>query len=148
MTTAVGENPDYQVVITGHSLGGAIAVLAAAETRKAGINAALYTYGQPRVGDEGLDKWMEDNAGAGNFRVTHRDDPVANVPSLWTGYTHISPEYWFQSDSPTPQVGDFTVIEGDMSTAGNGGTNVLNLDIGAHLNYFGNIAGCGSGITF
>jgi triacylglycerol lipase len=36
--------------ITGHSLGGALALIAAARYRMRGLNPKVYTYGQPRVG--------------------------------------------------------------------------------------------------
>ena len=38
-------HPDYQVVVVGHSLGGALANLAAVVLRNNGIKADLYTYG-------------------------------------------------------------------------------------------------------
>ncbi|KJH53593.1 triacylglycerol lipase [Dictyocaulus viviparus] len=46
---------DYQIVFTGHSLGGALAALAAARTAKqnyrSGDQLIIYTFGEPRVGD-------------------------------------------------------------------------------------------------
>jgi predicted lipase len=43
------------VIFTGHSLGGALAALAAAQTRVEGWRESgqitLYTFGQPRIGD-------------------------------------------------------------------------------------------------
>lgn len=47
--TAVAETKPY-VWITGHSLGGALAVITAANLKLKGINASTYTYGQPRAG--------------------------------------------------------------------------------------------------
>ncbi|KAJ1357831.1 hypothetical protein KIN20_016080 [Parelaphostrongylus tenuis] len=46
---------DYRISFTGHSLGGALAALAAARTAKQGYRAGeqltIYTFGEPRVGD-------------------------------------------------------------------------------------------------
>ena len=53
--TLKNANPGYQVWVTGHSLGGAMAAVAASEIVHYGYTSAsnlkLYTFGQPRTGD-------------------------------------------------------------------------------------------------
>lgn len=74
--------------ITGHSLGGALATLAAKRlTFKYGI-AACYTYGSPRTGDE---KWV-DGLKTSIYRVVNSADPVTMLPP---GDEIISIAGWF-----------------------------------------------------
>lgn len=50
----VRQYPDYGIIFTGHSLGGAIAAIAALEyisNKPATINIKVYTLGQPRIGN-------------------------------------------------------------------------------------------------
>lgn len=68
-TSLKAANPGYRVVVTGHSLGGAIAALTATELRRQGNSVDLFTYGAPRVGNKQLSAFIS-NAGK-NFRVTH-----------------------------------------------------------------------------
>ena len=50
------------VYVTGHSLGGALAILAALDLDQIGLNiAGVYTYGQPRVGNENFASFYETN---------------------------------------------------------------------------------------
>lgn len=71
------------VWITGHSLGGALATMAAARLIGDGVLepeeiAGVYTFGQPRVGDAAF---AHDYALAGrHFRVVHDNDVVTRVP--------------------------------------------------------------------
>jgi hypothetical protein len=62
------------VWFTGHSLGGALATIAAA---RAGSFQGLYTFGSPRVGDETFANWF---AGRPCYRVVHHDDVVPRLP--------------------------------------------------------------------
>jgi len=73
-----------RLFITGHSLGGALAVLATAVlhfqfSRKI---AALYTYGQPRVGDSHFSKAFDQELGAVTFRYVNDLDIVPHVPPV------------------------------------------------------------------
>lgn len=70
----LASNPSYRVVITGHSLGGALASLSAISL-KSGLpntNLKLYTYGQPRVGNAPFATLVERLIGVPNiFRAVH-----------------------------------------------------------------------------
>jgi triacylglycerol lipase len=64
------------VWFTGHSLGGALATIAAS---RFGAPCALYTYGSPRVGDGAFrDAFAVQQA----YRVVHRHDIVPTVPHI------------------------------------------------------------------
>lgn len=67
---------------TGHSLGGALATLAA---DKFGDVAGLYTYGSPRVGD----KSFRDDFFVPAYRFVNNNDIVPRVPPEVLGYEHV-----------------------------------------------------------
>ncbi|MEP3474706.1 MAG: lipase family protein [Hyphomicrobiales bacterium] len=69
--------------LTGHSLGGAIATIAAAELMSSYAISGIYTFGQPRVGFEGLRTFMETNYVDNFFRFVNQDDPITLLP--WKG---------------------------------------------------------------
>ncbi|XP_053402795.1 lipase ZK262.3-like [Mercenaria mercenaria] len=75
--------PDYDVVITGHSLGGAIASLAAVSLIHTGVvpenKLSLYTFGMPRVGDKEY-ALNHDRIVNNSWRVVHRRDVVPHLP--------------------------------------------------------------------
>jgi triacylglycerol lipase len=73
-----------RLFVTGHSMGGALAVLAAAllqlEDRRS--IAAVYTYGQPRVGDPTFSKAYDDVLGSVTFRYVNDFDIVPHLPPV------------------------------------------------------------------
>ncbi|KAI0124204.1 Alpha/Beta hydrolase protein [Xylariales sp. AK1849] len=142
VATAAAAHPDYAIVFTGHSLGAAVATVAAAYVRNDGHAIDIYTYGSPRAGNLEFVQFVTDQAGA-EYRVTHLDDPVPRLPPIVLNYRHTSPEYWLATGNATTTdytASDITVCEGYANVACNGGTT--GLDIDAHGSYFEDIGGC------
>lgn len=77
---------DCPVFYTGHSLGAALATLAA--VRRA--PQAVYAYGSPRVGDS---RFVAKLRGVQVYRVVHGDDIVASVPIESFGFRHAGVEH-------------------------------------------------------
>jgi len=74
-------NPGLKIWFTGHSLGGALATLAADRYPEA---QGLYTFGSPRVGNEAFGANFKTNA----YRFVNNNDIVTMVPPA-IGYRHI-----------------------------------------------------------
>lgn len=76
--------PQASLWITGHSLGGALAVLAAAccyyETQHQSPVAGCYTFGQPRVGDLIFHSFYESALGGRSYFVVNNGDIVTRIP--------------------------------------------------------------------
>lgn len=90
--------------ITGHSLGAAMAFVAAFELSQEIPLHSVYTFGQPRVGDSDLIKEFQNRMRANNipyFRITQYKDPIPHLPPLHLflpeDYRHAGPEIWYTS---------------------------------------------------
>jgi V8-like Glu-specific endopeptidase len=79
---AVAQLNRPRLVITGHSLGGAMAALFAAETPGDLSTAWIYTYGQPRTGFDAFVTTMTNRFGDRLVRVVNNNDIVPQVPPL------------------------------------------------------------------
>lgn len=75
-----------QLVVTGHSLGAALATLYT--DRIDDPKSVCYTYGSPRVGDKELIKNMNFNC----YRIRNNNDIVTKVPPELMGFSHKSTE--------------------------------------------------------
>lgn len=77
------EYKDYRIVFTGHSLGGALTVHAAADSILSGIayghKVYVYTFGQPRVGDPTFTGLFYNRVDS-FYRLVHNRDLVAHMP--------------------------------------------------------------------
>jgi len=71
-------HPGWQVKVTGHSLGAALAQLTSMDLIKAGIPCTVYNYGQPRTGDQKYAAFA--NSKVSTWRVTHNKDMVPHLP--------------------------------------------------------------------
>ena len=85
--------PDYQVLVTGHSLGAALATLTALDLSLSGIkNIRMFNYGSPRVGNTAYADFYATIVKDRN-RVTHHKDIVPHSP-MHERFTHISGEHY------------------------------------------------------
>jgi hypothetical protein len=90
--------PDYNIVFTGHSLGGAVASMAAVDffeqNPEQGNRIYVYTFGQPRTGNQAWADYIQSLPFAKNYyRIVQERDPVPHVPLLSMGFTHSGPQY-------------------------------------------------------
>ena len=90
--------------VTGHSLGGALATIAAAALSDNGVEVAgVYTFGQPRVGDRTFVSQLNAHTEGKVFRFVNNNDIVPHVPppfSVWNPtrlYGHVGIAKYFNS---------------------------------------------------
>jgi pimeloyl-ACP methyl ester carboxylesterase len=81
--------------ICGHSLGGALAVIAGAMLYKTHKISSVCTYGQPKLCVNKLDDIYYDNLTDRYVRIVNDEDVVAKVPP---GYSHFGQLRWFAHD--------------------------------------------------
>jgi len=74
-----------KIVITGHSLGAAMATICASRFHQEGADLVLYTYGSPRVGNR---EWGEQFDNIEAYRFVNNNDIVCRVPPFGY-YSHI-----------------------------------------------------------
>ncbi len=79
-----------KIVITGHSLGGALAALTAhaAETDGGGVQ-AVYTFGMPRPGNPEFAAAYNTLLGRRTYRLVHGEDIVPTVAPSSLGFRHL-----------------------------------------------------------
>lgn len=103
--------PDYQIKLTGHSLGAALALLTGIELRLLGYNALVVTLGSPKIGNRQFTKFVDrlfetslviehvqehksfENLKNGYIRMLHHHDLVPFLPPT-SKYTHAGYEYY------------------------------------------------------
>jgi hypothetical protein len=133
--------PNYQVHLVGHSLGGAVAALAGLEIESLGWKPIITTFGEPRIGNEGLRDFLDESFGLdkgdeGEMRVegryrrmTHVDDPVPLLPLQEWGYRQHAGEIYISKASLQPTLKDLHLCQGDDDVECLAGADTDSMDI-------------------
>lgn len=131
--------PNYTVVTSGHSLGGALASIAALSIKSNFPSAAvqLFTYGQPRTGNAAYADLVEDIVGHNNiFRAVHTWDGVPTMVPETLGYRHHAREYWQFEEPANPSTVRCCKGQEDPKCSHSIPSTGINL---AHMVYFGQV---------
>lgn len=136
--------PSYSILVTGHSLGGAMAVHAALDLKLSlGLSTEdVYTFGQPRVGNPDFNLFYQKTVSQ-NYRVTHYKDPVPHLPFEDWEFQHQPQEIYYQMLNNKYEVCSATNGE-DYSCSDQW---YLDMRVDDHLDYLGfpvitNYLGC------
>ncbi|KAK9696483.1 hypothetical protein K7432_012438 [Basidiobolus ranarum] len=152
-------NPeDYELLVTGHSLGGAVAVLGAMEIKNHLLNPQsprcitsptktinpskiiIHTFGQPRVGNQNFAKLVYktlSNSTISNnlIRVTSKNDPVPHLPPDSFGFVHSPHEvyiHWLTGKTVSCNDGSSATISEDQDCI----RSYLPVDVISHMTYW------------
>jgi hypothetical protein len=134
--------PAYDIVVTGHSLGGAMASLSAlsiqlAYTKK---QVRVYTYGAPRVGNVEWAAWANQTIPIERaFRVVHSADGVPTMAPRFAPFhfCHHGQEYWALSPHSPAMTKICVAPKGEFEDP-HGSAKIPSMGINPpHLVYFG-----------
>ncbi|KAJ2690172.1 hypothetical protein IWW39_000982 [Coemansia spiralis] len=133
--------PDYMVVFTGHSKGGAEAALSALDLvgRVDGLRerVRVWTFGEPRLGDTHFATIYNKLLGPVTYRVTSAADPVVAMPPRFLfDYCHHNLEIWISNAEGDIYVGEeFRECAEDPRASGS--VDFYDRSILWHKNYLG-----------
>lgn len=83
--------PGCRVILSGHSLGGAVATLVADWLKGCGYEIqAVYTFGSPRVANGPWQRCYNRLLSDRTFRIVNAGDPVPHVPWMLGTYRHVN----------------------------------------------------------
>lgn len=107
LRSSIASHPGFKLVVTGHSLGGALASIAStslANPFPPSVFYATYTFGQFRTDDAAYVQYVDGlfpallksgSLGRKMYRVTHTDDGVPQtIHRQAGGYAHHATEFW------------------------------------------------------
>jgi len=104
LRSLVAANPDYTILVTGHSLGGALSTLAGVSIERAfpGGRVRGIGFASPRVGNGPFAEFVNNAFGNRYARVTHTADNVPQDLTPAEGYQAVATEYWISQDPASP----------------------------------------------
>lgn len=123
----VAQYPEYELHLVGHSLGAAVAALAALDFNARQWEPYITTFGEPRIGNDAMNKHIDDTFDLIQNqetyatydqrklrwrRVTKTNDPIPLLPPTEWGFSMHAGEIYISKSSLPPTVQDFQLCEG------------------------------------
>ncbi|KAF9024622.1 alpha/beta-hydrolase [Hymenopellis radicata] len=132
------------LIVTGHSLGAAIATLDALMFKSAldpSIAVTTTLFGSPRVGDQAFANFADQVLGTSLARITNQADPVPLLPPRFLEFVHASGEVHINSVDANGNALDVAQCPGQENRNCSDKDNLLQSDVENHTGpYFDNIS--------
>ncbi|TDL26635.1 alpha/beta-hydrolase [Rickenella mellea] len=119
-----------KVLVTGHSLGAAIATMDALMFKlnlDPSIDITTTVFGLPRGGNPAFADFIDQKLGSSFTFLTNKNDPVPTVPPQFIGYKHSQGEVHIQSD------GSVVACPGQENNNCSEGNSLLKVSVANHL---------------
>ena len=143
MKQLLTEGSIRQVLVTGHSLGGALATIVAVGLKEKledstvaapllarGIDIRLYTFGAPRVGTKAFATYANQLLPGAIFRVVNNGDVVPTLPPALFGFVHTAHEIFFPRPGQEKYLESNDIVNnGDEDTSMPRTTNMNDADL-------------------
>ena len=145
--TSGKSSKQFDIIITGHSLGAAIADLMSIELFQADIPTQVYTFGQPRIGNHEFANYV--NLVIKDYwRFTHNRDIVPHLPPTEINYYHSCGEIFQSTDSATNLTFCTNVdIDCEDPACSAQYDYFRSVDIKDHMYYLGHYMDCNASIS-
>ncbi|ORX89147.1 alpha/beta-hydrolase, partial [Basidiobolus meristosporus CBS 931.73] len=159
LATVGSTSSDYELLVTGHSLGAAVATLGALDIKRIYLNPSnefafapnlqnvvdtnrirLHNFGSPRVGNPEFAALAHETMTDGDSdyskicRVTNQNDIVPRVPPMLFGFLHTPQEIWINYDEVTVNCHD--IVNGEIVEDPNCNAGQFPMSVAAHDRYW------------
>ncbi|MEW6095634.1 MAG: lipase family protein [bacterium] len=93
----VREHIKKEIYLTGHSLGGALAIICALDIAWANIK-GIYTFGSPRIFNRKKVEMFDNLYRNTSYRIANNCDIVTRIPTRISGYHHVAQLVYIDND--------------------------------------------------
>ena len=97
----LANHPDYQILVTGHSLGAALSILCGVylSLQRPTTEITVENFGSPRVGNDHFKNWANAIPNLVIWRFVQGNDLVTHVPLALMNYSHVGHLFHLCKDS-------------------------------------------------
>ncbi|KAI0356282.1 alpha/beta-hydrolase [Trametes cingulata] len=142
--SALKSTGSKSVLVTGHSLGAAVASIDAMMLRMQldpSVSLTAVVFGLPRVGNQAWADLVDSMLGSSFVHVTNQNDPVPRVPPQALEFQHPSNEIHITAVDASGKIATAARCPGQENSLCSAGNNILDASVANHRGpYFYNIS--------